>query len=77
MVGSTERIEFLDKFQQGIHRWNVTIWSEVRRAVFNDVSCLEYSWKIFVANTNGRVGLVVFKQDIIARLVFLDEVVFQ
>ena len=55
----------------------MTKWTVIGGAIVNYFSCLEYSWEMFVSDAYGRVGLVVFQEDIITRLVFLDEVVFQ
>ena len=77
MAASAKRIQFFDQFQQSIHRWNVAVWAIISRTVSDDVPCLENAWKVFVAHADGRVGLVVLQQDIVARSVFFDEIVFQ
>ena len=77
VMASPQRIEFLDEFQQRIHRWNVAIWTIIGGSVADDVSCLEDPWKIFVAYADGRVGLVVLQQYVVPRTIFLDEVIFE
>ena len=37
----------------------------------------EYTWKVFVLHADAGIRLVVFQQYVVARLVFLDKIVFQ
>ena len=37
----------------------------------------EYAWKVFVLHADAGIRLVVFQQYVVARLVFLDKIVFQ
>ena len=73
----TDGIEFLNQFQYGHHGWYVAVGTEVGRPVADNLPRLEDTREILVAYADGRVGLVIFQQDIVARLVFLDEVVLQ
>ena len=70
-------IELFAKVQQGVHRRHVTVWSVVRSPAQMSLSSGENARQIFVRNGDGGIRLVVFEQHIIARLVFLDEIVFQ
>ena len=36
----------------------------------------EYTWKVFVLHADAGIRLVVFQQYVVARLVFLDKIVF-
>ena len=40
------------------------------------VACLDDSWQILIGDAYRRVGLAVFEQDVVERLMFLDEIVF-
>ena len=53
------------------------VGTEVGGTVTHNLPCLEYAREVFVAHANGRITLVVFQQDVITGLVFLDEVVFK
>ena len=47
----------------------------IRSSLFIDVSGLDDAWKILVRDANRRVGLSIFQQDIVERLVGFDKVV--
>lgn len=49
----------------------------VDRTVPYNLPCLEYPWKILVADADRWIAFIIFQQDIIARLIFLDKVIFQ
>ena len=74
-VAGAERIEPFDKFEHGLHGREVRVGTEVSRAVPHNLPSLEYPREVFVAYANGRVAFVVFQQNVIAGLVFLDKVV--
>lgn len=44
-------------------------------AVTDDFPGLEDAWKILIAYTNGRVGLIIFQQYVVARFVFLYQII--
>ena len=55
----------------------MTVRTIVGRTVPDNLPCLEYPWKILVADADRWITFIIFQQDIIARLVFLDKVIFQ
>ena len=55
----------------------MAVRTEVHGTVAYDVPCFENAGKVFVGHTNGRIGLVVLQQYIVAGLIFLDQIVFQ
>ena len=44
-------------------------------AVTDDFPGLEDASKILIAYTNGRVGLIIFQQYVVARFVFLYQII--
>ena len=76
-VASTERVQSLDKVEHGLHGREMGIRSEVGGTVAHNFPCLEHTRKVFVAYANGRIAFVIFQQDVVAGLVFLDKVVFE
>ena len=42
-----------------------------------DVSCLENSWEILFCYADARICLTVFQQDVVTRIVFLDQAILQ
>ena len=55
----------------------MTVRAVVGRPVANDFPGLVDTRKILVADADGRVGLVIFQQDVVTWFVFLDKVVLQ
>ena len=76
-VAGADGIQVLDEVEHGIHGRQVAVGSVVRRAVADDAAGLEDAREVFVLDADAGVGLVVLQQDVVARLVFLDEVVLQ
>ena len=69
--------EFLDDFEHGDHGGHIAVRSEVSAPFAVDISGLEDARIGFVGDTDTGIGLAVFQQHIVARLVFLDQTVFQ
>ena len=70
-------VERLAEVQQRQHRRHVRVGAVIRRPRYAAPPRLEDARQVFVGNGDGRVGFVVFKQDVIPRLVALDKVVLQ
>jgi hypothetical protein len=66
-------IQFLDDIQYGIHTPNVRVRAVIGAPFLVNSACLEDAWEILVGDTDGRVGLAVLQQYVIARIIFLDE----
>ena len=67
----------LDQVEHRIHRRKVAVGTIIRRTGFDNLSSPENAWKVFILHADGRVGLVVLQQYIVAGLIFLDQIVFQ
>ena len=70
-------IGLLDEFQECVHAPEVAIWAVVDAEFLVDVSCAEDARKVFLCDADARIRLPVFQKDVVFRLVFLDETVFQ
>ena len=70
-------IDFVDDLKQGIHAADVGIGTEILPPFLVDGSRLEHPREILFRHADGRVGLAVFQQNVVARIVFLDKSVFQ
>ena len=70
-------IERPDEFDDGACQLHVGVGTVVFRAVVYDLAGEEDPWKGLVPYRNPGIGLVVFEQDVVARLVLLDEAVFE
>jgi len=55
----------------------VAVGSEVLRSVADNLARLEHLGKILARDADGRIGLVVLEQHVVARFVLLDEVVLE
>ena len=51
--------------------------TEIFRTVLDHFSCDENSRETFVLDTNPGIGFIVLQTDIVTRLVFFDQTVFQ
>ena len=76
-IAGAQRIQVLNQIEYRIHRRQVTVGSEISRAVPDNLAGFEHTREILILHTDGRVGLVVFQQYIVAGLVFLDQIIFQ
>ena len=76
-VAGAQLIEAFDEFQHGVHGRDVAVRAVIGRAVPDNLPRAEYAGIILVRHADGRVGLVVLQENVVARLVFLDEVVLQ
>ena len=75
-VAKTNLIEFPYQFHHGIQRASMTEGTIIGTCLFIDGSCFDNAWKILICDAYRRVGLTIFQQNVVERLVFLDEVVF-
>ena len=70
-------VELFDDFKYCIHTSYVRIRSVECSYALVDVSCFENSRERLVGYANRRVSLAVFQQNVVFRVVFLDQAVFQ
>ena len=70
-------VQLLDEIQHLIHIRYVRVGAEIAACSLVDGARLEDAREEFVGNTDAGVGLSVFQEDIVARIVLLDETVFQ
>ena len=70
-------VEFFDKVKDIVHRSDVGIRAVIRTPFLVDGTGLEDAWEELVGDTDGRVGLAVFQKDVVSRIVFLDERIFE
>ena len=66
-------VELLDERKNGLHRHHVRVGAVVGAPFLVDGSRAEDAREEFVGDTDGRVGLTVFQQNVIPRIVLLDE----
>ena len=67
----------MDQLQHNIYRFTITIWPVIFATFLIDGSRLEDPGVWFFRDTDRRIALPVFEQNVIVRLILLDEVVFQ
>ena len=71
------RVQLAGNVQDGVHRLDRCIGTEVLRPILNDVACGVDAREAFLADDDGRIGLVVLEFDVVSGLVLLDEVVLE
>ena len=67
----------MDQLQHNIYRITKTIWPVIFATFLIDGSRLEDPGVWFFRDTDRRIALPVFEQNVIVRLILLDEVVLQ
>jgi hypothetical protein len=67
----------MDQFENGIYRIAETIGSVVLTGFLVDSTSLEYPRERLSCDTDTGITLSVFKQDVIVRLILLNEVIFE
>ena len=70
-LAGTGLVEFPAQVEQGVHCRHMAVRTEISSAA-RTPPCLENARQIFVCNGNGRVGLVVFEQYVVAGFVAFD-----
>ena len=76
-VTSSDGIDFVDQIQYGIHSITETVRTVILTDFLIDRSCLKDSRIRFFGDADTRVRFPVFEQDVIMRLILLDEVILQ
>ena len=76
-VTSARMIEFLDQMEYACHATHMGVGTIISAPFLVDRTGLEDAWEELVGDADGRIGLAVFQQDIIAWIVLLDERVFK
>ena len=76
-VTCAHKVILLDEIKNLVHHPHVAVWTEVGSCFGDNVSRLENPGVGFVADADGRVGLIVLQQHVIARLVVLDKIVLK
>ena len=66
-------VELFDERKNGLHRHHVRVGTVVGAPFLVDGSCAEDAWEEFVGDADGRIGLTVFQQNVIPRIVLLNE----
>jgi hypothetical protein len=67
----------MDQFKDSIYRIAETIGSVVLTGFLIDGTSLEYPRERLSCDTDTGITLSVFEQDVIVRLILLDEVILQ
>ena len=70
-------VELLDESENSLHRHHVRVGAIIGAPFLVDGSRAEDAWEEFVGDTDGRIGLTVFQQNVIPRIVLLDEGILQ
>ena len=73
----TRVIELLNEIKYGVHRPHMGVGTEVGAPFLVDGTGLEDAGQVFVGDADGRVGLAILQEYVIAGVVFLDEGVLQ
>jgi hypothetical protein len=76
-ITGPNRVEFMDQFKDSIYRIAETIGSVVLTGFLIDGTSLEYPRERLSCDTDTGITLSVFEQDVIVRLILLDEVIFE
>ena len=77
LVARPRMVEALAEIQEGIHGRQVAVRPVIGGTAAFAVARFENTGEILVRDGNIRIGLVVFEQYIVARLVLLDERIFE
>ena len=70
-------VQLLDDVEYGIHRADVAVGPKVGAPFLVDGAGLEDARQVFVGDADAGVGLPVFQQHVVARIVLLDELILQ
>jgi uncharacterized protein (DUF1810 family) len=70
-------IKCLNQPQHFIHHAHLGIRAIICTSFFLDVTGLEDSGQIFVCDANAGVGLTIFQENIVSRIILLDEGIFE
>ena len=76
-VATADGEQLMDKFNHQIHRVAETVRTIVIAPFLIDGACLEDTRVGFSRDADAGIRLAVFEQDIVMRLILLDEVVLQ
>ena len=68
-------IDFSNQFHHGIQRTSMTERAVINARLLVDVPSFDDPWKVLVRDAYGRIGLTIFQQDIVERLMRFDKVV--
>ena len=74
-VAGTDRIEFMNQIQYGLNRITETIGSVILTCFLIDGTCFKDPGVGFFGDANGWITFSVLEQNIVMRLVLLNEVV--
>ena len=72
VFAGADRVQLLQKLQHDLGHIDRRVGAEVPRAVAHDIPRLIDPREILVLDHDGRIGLPIFQEDVIARLVLLD-----
>jgi hypothetical protein len=67
----------LNEIHQQPYGLKIGEWTKIFRSVLLDFTRGKHPWERFFFNTNPGVGFIVTQQNIVARLMFFDQGVFQ
>lgn len=70
-------VELLDEVEHGVHGADMGVRAEICAGVPVYLSCGEYPREILVCDADGRVGLAVLEEYVVARAVFLYESILE
>ncbi len=73
----SKRIQVVGDFQVFVYCFYIGEWSEIIRVVLEYSAGAKNTGIFVVGDADYRIGFSVFEIDIVARFVFLDEVVFE
>ena len=76
-ITGSNRVELMNQFKDSIYRIAETIRSVVLTGFLVDGTSLEYPRERLSCDTDTGITLSVFEQDVIVRLILLNEVVFE
>ena len=77
MLTCPERIYAMEEFHQIPRMYDTAVRTEVARSVLKDPTGKKDPGEFVRAHTDPRIGLGVFKKNVVAGLELLDKIIFQ
>ncbi len=74
-VAGSDRVKFAYQVKHVLHGRHARVRTEVLPLFRKVLARIDDTWKALVENAYVREGLIVFQEDVVLRLVLLDEVV--
>src|SRR5690606_14831471 len=73
----SDGVQLPDKVKHVLHGRNTTVRTKIFALLRNVFARVDDPWKTLLQDTDIGKRLIVFEQDIVLRLILLDEVIFK